>query len=316
MRQRTWSGAPLAGRSNILPAPVWTAKDKRAQLRRLLEADSLSVAPGAYDAVSAAAISSAGFPIVHATGAGIACALGYPDIGLLGMSEVANQVRGMIDVTAVPLIADVDTGYGNHLNAIRTIRQFEALGVSGLHIEDQTYPKKCGLLHGREVIPIEEMVIKLRAAIDAREDPNLVIIARTDARDVLGLEAVIERGRAFFEAGADMVFVYGARSLDELGKIAESVRGPLMTHVSRGSSFYDVSHSELKNLGYKIVIHALSPLEVAIKAVTNYLQALRQEDATMLREVEMASYEELYGLVGLPGWLETEKAYQSEANGQ
>jgi 2-methylisocitrate lyase-like PEP mutase family enzyme len=274
------------------------------------------VAPGAYDAASAAVIGHAGFPVVHATGAGISCSLGYPDVGLLGMREVADHVQRMVDVTSVPLVADIDTGYGNQLNAIRTIREFERIGVAGLHIEDQVFPKKCGLLSGREVIPQKDMIAKLRSALDARVDDNLVIIARTDARDALGLEAVIERGQAFHEAGADMIFVYGAHSPEELRKIADKVPGPLMTHVSRGASFSDISHADLGDLGYKLVIHALSPLEVAMEAISEYLEALREIGSEKAFEEKMMTYQDLYGLVKLPEWLEAERVYSVEEKTQ
>ena len=299
--------APRPGRLGVYP-PV-TVAEKRRRLRALIDASDIVVAPGAYDAVSAAAIERAGFPVVHATGAGISCSLGYPDIGLLGMREVADQVQRMVDVTSVPLIADVDTGYGNQLNVIRTIREFERIGVAGLHIEDQVSPKKCGLLAGREVVPIAEMTAKIRAALDARTDDELVVIARTDARDSLGLQAVIERGQAYHEAGADMVFVYGARSPGELQQIAEQVPGPLMTHISRGASFSNVSHDDLRALGYKLVIHALSPLEVAVQAVTSYLAGLKESGADRPYEEMMMSYQDLYGLVGLPRWLAAESRY-------
>lgn len=302
--------APQLGR--FTHTPPTGAAAKRRQLRELLDSNEIIVAPGAYDAVSAAAIAHTGFPVVHATGAGISCSLGYPDVGLLGMREVADHVQRMIEVTSVPLIADVDTGYGNQLNAIRTIREFERIGVAGLHIEDQVFPKKCGLLSGREVVPLEDMIAKLRAALDVRIDQNMVIIARTDARDALGLEAVIERGQAFHEAGADMIFVYGARSPEELRKIADEVPGPLMTHVSRGASFSDITHTDLSDLGYKLVIHALSPLEVAMQAISGYLQTLRREGSESLYEEKMMTYQDLYGLVKLPEWLEAERIYGPE----
>jgi 2-methylisocitrate lyase-like PEP mutase family enzyme len=300
--------APVKGRLTH----AHSTPEKRKRLRELLASKDVIVAPGAYDAASAAAIEHSGFPVVHATGAGISCSLGYPDLGLLGMREVADHVQRMVDVTSVPLIADVDTGYGNQLNTIRAIREFERIGVAGLHIEDQVFPKKCGLLSGREVVPLEDMIAKLRAALDARVDENMVIIARTDARDALGLEAVIERGQAFHQAGADMIFVYGAHSPEELRKIADEVPGPLMTHVSRGASFSDISHHDLGGLGYKLVIHALSPLEVAMQAVSGYLAALREAGSEKSYGEKLMTYQDLYGLVKLPEWLKAERLYASK----
>lgn len=304
------TGVPLVGHPGV--SPIHDGREKRRRLRALLEGNDIVVAPGAYDAASAAAIQRAGFPVVHATGAGISCSLGFPDIGLLGMREVADQVQRMVEVTTIPLVADVDTGYGNQLNTIRTIREFERIGVAGLHIEDQVFPKKCGLLDGREVISIQDMTSKLRAAIEARTDENLVIIARTDSRDSLGLEAVIERGQAYREAGADMVFVYGAKSPDELEQIAKQVPGPLMTHISRGASFSDVTRDDLRALGYKLVIHALTPLEVAMQAISDYLASLQESGSDQPYQEKMMSYQDLYGLVGLPQWLAAEHRYGAE----
>lgn len=282
---------------------------RAAHFRELLGRDGVITAPGVYDALSASLAEQAGFPLLHATGAGISCVLGYPDIGLLSFTEVIEQVSRMVDATSTPILADADTGYGNSLNVVRTVRSFEKAGAAGIHIEDQVFPKKCGLLAGREVVPVQEIQAKIQAALDTRVDDDFVIVARTDARDSLGLEAVIERGNAFHEAGADMVFVYGARSLDELRQIAQDVPGPLMTHISKGAAFSDVSSKDLETLGYKLVIHALSPLEVAAYALREYLQELKSTGSASTGAERMLSYEELYGSVGLEAWLELEEKY-------
>lgn len=280
-----------------------------ARFRELLGQEGMITAPGVYDALSASLAEQAGFPLLHATGAGISCVLGYPDIGLLSVTEVIEQVSRMVDATSAPILADADTGYGNSLNVIRTVRSFEKAGAAGIHIEDQVFPKKCGLLAGREVVPVQEIQGKIQAALDARVNEEFVIVARTDARDSLDLDAVIERGNAFHEAGADMVFVYGARSLQELEKIAKEVPGPLMTHVSKGAAFSDVSSSDLEALGYKLVIHALSPLEVAAYALREYLRELRATGSSSAEAGRMLSYQELYGSVGLNTWLDLEEKY-------
>src|SRR5437660_5708433 len=187
------------------------------RLRELLSGPELLVAPGAYDALSARLITQAGFQAVYMTGFGTAASvLGQPDVGLLTMSEMVSRASALAAVVGdVPLIADADTGYGNPINVQRTIHEYERAGVAGLHIEDQVWPKKCGHMEGKQVIPMEEMVQKVRAAVDARQSPDFVIIARTDANAVNGLEDAIQRGRAYREAGADSVFIEATRSIAE-----------------------------------------------------------------------------------------------------
>src|ERR1700719_1626339 len=188
------------------------------RLRDLLAGPDLIVAPGAYDALSARLIAQAGFPAVYMTGFGTAASvLGQPDVGLLTMSEMVGRASALASVIGdIPLIADADTGYGNPINVRRTIREYERAGVAGLHIEDQVWPKKCGHMEGKQVIPMDEMVQKVRAAVDARQDPDFVIIARTDANAVYGLDDAMRRGRAYREAGADIVFIEATRSITEL----------------------------------------------------------------------------------------------------
>jgi 2,3-dimethylmalate lyase len=193
------------------------------RLRALLAGPDVLVAPGAYDALSARLIAQAGFQAVYMTGFGTAASvLGQPDVGLLTMSEMVSRASALAAVTGdLPLIADADTGYGNPVNVRRTIREYERAGVAGLHIEDQVWPKKCGHMEGKQVIPMEEMVQKVRAAVDARQDPDFVIIARTDANAVNGLEDALERGRAYREAGADVIFIEAPRSITELKAIKQ-----------------------------------------------------------------------------------------------
>ena len=193
------------------------------RLRVLLAGPDVLVAPGAYDALSARLIAQAGFQAVYMTGFGTAASvLGQPDVGLLTMSEMVSRASALAAVTGdLPLIADADTGYGNPVNVRRTIREYEQAGVAGLHVEDQVWPKKCGHMEGKQVIPMEEMVQKVRAAVDARQDPDFVIIARTDANAVNGLEDALERGRAYREAGADVIFIEAPRSIAELKAIKQ-----------------------------------------------------------------------------------------------
>src|SRR5947207_8862686 len=192
------------------------------RLRELLAGPELIVAPGAYDALSARLIVQAGFSVVYMTGFGTAASvLGQPDVGLLTMSEMVGRVAALAAVAGdVPLIADADTGYGNPISVRRTIQEYERTGVAALHIEDQVWPKKCGHMEGKQVIPMEEMVQKVRAAVDARRNPDFVIIARTDANAVNGLEDAMRRARAYRDAGADVLFIEAPRSVEELRTIA------------------------------------------------------------------------------------------------
>src|SRR5436305_9814965 len=188
------------------------------RLRELLAGPDLIVAPGAYDALSARLIAQAGFSAIYMTGFGTAASvLEQPDVGLLTMSEMVSRAAAIAAVVGDrPVIADADTGYGNPINVRRTIREYERAGVAAIHIEDQVWPKKCGHMEGKQVIPKDEMVQKIRAAVDARQDPNFVIIARTDANAVHGLADALERGHAYREAGADVIFIEAPRSLEEL----------------------------------------------------------------------------------------------------
>ncbi|HET6873168.1 MAG TPA: isocitrate lyase/PEP mutase family protein, partial [Acidimicrobiales bacterium] len=197
-----------------------------AALRRLLAGDGPVVAPGAYDALSARLIEDAGFPAVYMTGFGTAASLlGRPDIGLVSSSEMIDHARRIAGCVAVPVIADADTGYGNPINVLRTVREYERAGVAGIHLEDQVMPKRCGHLTGKVLVPVEEMTAKIRAAVAARSDPDFVLIARTDARAVEGLDAAIRRASSYLEAGADVLFVEAPESEDEVETIARTFAG-------------------------------------------------------------------------------------------
>ena len=205
------------------------------RLRQMLQAPGLIVAPGAYDGFSARLIEAAGFAAVYMTGAGTAAShLGQPDLGLATMTEMATHARHLASCVSLPLIADADTGYGNALNVVRTVREYERAGVAGLHLEDQVAPKKCGHIAGKQVIPAREFADKIRAAAEYRTDPDFVIIARTDARAVTGLDDAIERGNLYAEAGADVIFVEAPQSEDEIHRVAREVKAPLLANMVQG----------------------------------------------------------------------------------
>ncbi len=226
---------------------------RAAKLRQLLKQDMI-VAPGAYDCITARTIAQAGFSAVYMTGAGTAATLGYPDYGLVTMSEMADNAGRIASAVDVPVIADADTGYGNELNATRTIREYERRGVAGLHIEDQGFPKKCGHLDNKVIVPLDEYLAKIRAAAAARTNPDFVIIARTDSRAVLGLEEAIRRANAALEAGADMAFVEAPQTMEEIAAVPKLVKGPcLFNNVWKGKS-PDVAFDEARKMGYRLVI--------------------------------------------------------------
>ena len=224
------------------------------RLRELLRAGGLVAAPGAYDCITARLVEQAGFSAVYMTGAGTAATLGYPDYGLVTMSEMADNAGRLAAAVRIPVIADADTGYGNELNVVRTVREFEQRGVAGIHIEDQGFPKKCGHLENKVVIPLEEYAAKIRAAAAAKRDPDFLIIARTDARAVLGFEEAIRRAKAALEAGADMAFVEAPQTREEVAAVPRLVHGPCLLNVVWRGKTPDIPLDEAQAIGYKLAI--------------------------------------------------------------
>lgn len=282
---------------------------RTTQFRRLSEGKTILVAPGAFDGLSARLIERAGFPLIYVTGGGIARSMGYPDMGLLTMSEVIMRVKNIVDVTEIPVLADADTGYGNALNVMRTVREFETIGVAGIHIEDQITPKKCGHYEGKSLVSEEEMMKKIEAAREARTDPDFVIIARTDARAVEGLENAIRRGRSYAKAGADMIFVEAPQSVEEIRKIAQSISTPLLISMFKGGKTPLVPMNELEAMGYRVAI-VPSPLQLAaIHAMEELLQILKREGTTEPFSGRMVSFKERDEIVDLARYQELEKKF-------
>lgn len=227
---------------------------KASELRAFLRADGILAAPGAYDCITARMIEQAGFSAVYMTGAGTAAALGYPDYGLVTMSEMVENAGRIAAAVQAPVIADADTGYGNELNVTRTVREYEQRGVAGIHIEDQGFPKKCGHLENKTIVPLEEYIAKIRASVAAKRDPEFVIIARTDARAVLGFEEAVRRANASLDAGADVAFVEAPQSIEEASAVPRLVRGAcLLNMVWRGKT-PEISLDEAQTMGYKVAI--------------------------------------------------------------
>src|SRR3954451_2801534 len=248
-----------------------------AELRALLDRGEPVLAPGAYDRLSARLIERAGFPAVYMTGFGASASLlGRPDVGLLSFAEMAGHARRLVQAVDVPVIADADDGYGNPLNVMRTVREYEAAGVAALHIEDQVAPKRCGHMEGKEVIDAAEMVEKVRAAVEARRSPELVIIARTDARAVEGLDAALQRARRYRDAGADVLFVEAPESEAEVAAVAQAFPDtPLLFNAVEGGRTPPLELARLRELGFRLVLCPLTALLAATAAVQQALARLR-----------------------------------------
>jgi 2-methylisocitrate lyase-like PEP mutase family enzyme len=224
------------------------------QFRDLLRRGGLTIAPGAYDCITARSIAQAGFGAVYMTGAGTAATLGYPDYGLLTMSEMADNAGRIAAAVDVPVIADADTGYGNELNATRTVREYERRGVAGLHIEDQGFPKKCGHLDNKVIVSLDEYLAKIQAAVAARRDPDFLIIARTDSRAVLGFDEAVRRANAALAVGADMAFVEAPQTVEEVAAVPRLVKGPCLLNVVWRGKTPEIEFGEAERMGYRVAI--------------------------------------------------------------
>ena len=224
------------------------------RLRALLKAEAMVIAPGAYDGITARLIAQAGFPAVYMTGAGTAASYGYPDFGLVTMTEMVANAARIVRAVDVPVIADADTGYGNELNVVRTIQEHERVGTSGVHIEDQVSPKKCGHLDDKEIIPREEWLAKIRAAVATRRNPDFLVIARTDSRAIAGFDEAAARCNQALAAGADMAFLEAAQTLEEVAAVPRQVRGPCLLNIVRGGKTPEVNLLDAQKMGYRLVI--------------------------------------------------------------
>jgi 2-methylisocitrate lyase-like PEP mutase family enzyme len=276
-------------------------------LRQLLKGDDVVVAPGVYDGLSARLARHAGFAAVYATGGGIARSMGYPDLGLLGLSEVVERLAEIVEHAGVPVIADADTGYGNALNVRRAVREFERAGVAGLHLEDQTFPKRCGHLDDKSLVTVAEMVGKLRAARDAAGDADLVLIARTDAIAVEGLDAALERAHAYAEAGADVLFVEAPTSEAQIETIARRLPAPKLLNMFEGGKTPLVDLGRLRALGYRIVIIPSDLQRAAIRAMQDVLAAIKRDGNSRNVADRMVSFTEREAIVGTADYLKLDR---------
>jgi 2,3-dimethylmalate lyase len=297
-----------AGRVSV-PTEGDSTMRTTTRLRALLAGPGIVMVPGAHDAFTARLIEQTGFPACYMTGAGsVAALLGLPDVGLITMTEMVMNARYIARAVSLPVICDADTGYGNAINVMRTVREYEAAGVAGIHLEDQVFPKRCGHMEGKVLVPLEEMAAKIRAACEAREDPDFVIIARTDARAVTSLDDAIERGNLYAEAGADVIFVEAPQSLDEVRRIAREVKAPLLANMVPGGKTPAVKFSELQRLGFRIVIYPAVCMGPAVVAMERSLARLREHE-TDWEDGPVLSPMDIFRKVGFDWWSAIEQKF-------
>ncbi|MFE7168218.1 oxaloacetate decarboxylase [Streptomyces sp. NPDC057616] len=284
------------------------------RLRELLRGPDPVLAPGAYDAMSALLVEQAGFPAVYMTGFGTtASLLGRPDIGLLTMTEMTDAARRIVSAVGVPVIADADTGYGNAINVIRTVHEYEAAGVAAIHLEDQPAPKRCGHMDGKKVIAAGTMAGKIEAAVEARRDPDFVIIARTDARAVEGFDAALERARRYRDAGADMLFLEALQTDAEIEAAAAAFPDtPLLFNWVEGGKTPPTGLARLTELGYRLVIFPLSTLLAATTAVRDVLADVAAAGTPVGAVRHLPGLDDFFQTVGLPEALDLGKRYDHD----
>lgn len=269
------------------------------------------VAPGAFDGLSARLIEQAGFPAVYASGGAIARSIGVPDMGLIAPDEIAGRLAEIVDVVSVPVIADADTGYGNALTAQRAARAFERAGVAAFHLEDQTFPKKCGHYDDKALVPSAEMVQRLHAVRDALHDPDFVLIGRTDAIAVEGFAAALDRAAAYLEAGADMIFVEAPTTEDQIADIAKRLPGYKLINMFHGGKTPLLPASRLQELGYHVVIIPSDAQRAAIRAMQRVLAAIARDGSAAAMIDDMASFKEREAVVDTPGYLARDRRYSA-----
>jgi carboxyvinyl-carboxyphosphonate phosphorylmutase len=277
-------------------------KTGRRNLREMLSGPEPVLAPGAFDSLSARLIEQAGFEAVYMTGFGTSASLlGRPDVGLLSFGEMADNARRIVAAVETPVIADADNGYGNPINVIRTVQEYEAAGVSAIHIEDQVAPKKCGHMEGKQVIEPAEMVEKVHAAVEARQSDDFLIIARTDARAVEGIQGALDRGRRYRDAGADALFIEAPESTKEIELIAETFSDvPLLFNWLEGGKTPPWSLEQLKQAGFRLVIFPLATLLATSRAVRDTLAAMRVHGSPIPVMSDILGFDEFLEIIGLP----------------
>ncbi len=291
---------------------------QRPSLRELVAGDEVILAPGCYDALGARLVEEAGFPAAYMTGFGSAASrLGRPDVGLMSLPEMVDNAHRIAHAVGIPVIADADTGYGNAINVIHTVQEYEAAGVAAIHIEDQVMPKKCGHMEGKQLIEAGEMAAKVAAAVAARSSPDFLIIARTDARAAEGLPAALERARRYRHAGADMLFVEAPQSEAEIETIARTLADvPLLFNYAEGGKTPPVAYDALRGLGFKVVIFPLSALLATTVAVRDVLARIKADGTPIDALPSMLGFGEFLDFIGLPEVEELDRRFAAGADGR
>ena len=296
--------------STARPERFKSRSSRPAALRKLLHARQFFIAPGAYDCITARLVETSGFPAGYVTGSGVSLSmLGAPDVGLVSYAEVRERIAAIADATNLPLIADIDTGYGGPLNVMRTVKDLEHAGVAALQIEDQAWPKKCGHEPGKRLVDTVEMAGRLGAALDARNDADLVIIARTDAIAVEGLEAAIDRAHAYAAAGADVIFVEAPPTRDAMKRVAREIRAPLLANMVEGGKTPLLPRDELAALGYAFAIYPNALTRLFARAGLDMLASLAATGGTTAWRERMMSHDELWALFESPAWYALERRF-------
>jgi 2,3-dimethylmalate lyase len=286
--------------------------DKAHLIRQALSQSGQIVMPGVYDALSAKIAARSGFEVIFITGYSLsATLLGEPDFGLLTQTEVIAAAQRICSVVETPVIVDADTGYGNAINVIRTVRDLIGAGAAGMFLEDQVWPKRCGHMKGKQVIALDEQLKKLKAAVEAKQNRDFFIVARTDSRQALGLDAAIERGIAFKEAGADAVFIEAPESKDEMKEISKQVPGPLVANMLERGVTPLMGPNELKELGFDLVVWPLAPLYSVAKSLTEVYTTLKRDGSTLAILDRLMPFDEFNRIVGLDEKYALDAKYRS-----
>jgi 2-methylisocitrate lyase-like PEP mutase family enzyme len=281
----------------------------RKKLRALLGRNAYAIVPGAYDPLTARLVQLAGFDAVYMTGGGFSRANGYPDLGLVTLTEIAQLLSRTADAVDIPVISDMDAGHGNALNVVRSVREYERAGVAAFHLEDQVSPKKCGHYEGKLLVTRAEMVGKIKAAVDTRRDADMVIIARTDARAAEGLQAAIDRANAYLEAGADVGFVEAPQSREELAAVPRALVKPALANIFEGGKTPPLPAKELEAMGFRIGIYPSQTHRAAIAAAKKVLAFLKRDGDTAAIEHELATFNDREEAVDARRWREIENQY-------
>ena len=287
-------------------------KNKLSLRKQLEDKKEIMVLPGVFDALSARIAEKVGFDAIFQTGYGSAATLlGMPDYGFLNAGETIDNARRIMRAVNIPVIVDVDTGYGNPLNVWRLVRDLQSLGAAGIFLEDQVWPKRCGHMIGKEVVSKDDYIMKLKAAVEARKDKDFIIVARTDARAPLGLDEAIQRGRAYHKAGADVIFIEAPRSIEELKRIAKEINAPLVANMIEEGLTPNLPSKDLLKMGYRIVVFPLSGLYAATFAIKQVFLELKNSGATQQARKMMVTFKDFNKFVDLHKYAALEKRYAS-----